>query len=61
MKQTISETVDGWMEEETYQGVFVLKVVRKNDPWHGMTEDEIEDRRILECQRIWEQYAPRDT
>ena len=45
MKQTISKTVDNWMEEATHQGVSVLKVVRKNDPWYGMSEEEIEDRR----------------
>ena len=50
MKQTISKTVDNWMEEGTHQGVSVLKVVRKNDPWYGMSEEEIEDRReFIRC------------
>ena len=50
MKQTIRETVDRWMEEEAHQGGLALKVVRKNDAWQGMDEEEIEDRReFIRC------------
>jgi len=43
MNQTISETVDRWIEEETSIGR--VSIIRKNSPWYGMSEDEIEDRR----------------
>ena len=50
MKQTISGTVDRWIEEQARHGVFVLKVVKKNDPWQGMDDEEIEDRReFIKC------------
>jgi hypothetical protein len=42
MKQTISETVDKWIKE---QRPVLLRVIRANDPWDGMSEEEIEDRR----------------
>jgi hypothetical protein len=41
MEQTISETVDKWIKEE--QRPALLRVIRANDPWEGMSEEEIED------------------
>ena len=50
MKQTISETVDRWMEEESHPKVGRVTAIRKNSPWHGMSEEEIEDRReFIRC------------
>ena len=43
MNQTISETVDEWIEEEAKVGR--VSIIRKNSPWYGMSEEEIEDRR----------------
>jgi len=43
MKQTISETVDKWIQEE--QRPALLRVIRANNPWDRMSEEEIEDRR----------------
>ena len=45
MKQAISETVDKWLKEETQPRVRRLTAVRKNSPWYGMSDEEIEDRR----------------
>ena len=50
MKQTISEAVDRWMEEETKPRDRRISVVRKSSPWCGMSEEEIEDRReFIRC------------
>ena len=50
MKQTIGETVDKWIEEESHQGRLALKIIRKNSPWYGMSDEEIEDRReFIRC------------
>jgi hypothetical protein len=52
MKQTkeINKTVDRWIEEETHQRRLALKVIRKNDPWQGMSEEEAEDRKeFIRC------------
>jgi hypothetical protein len=50
MKQTISETVDRWMEEETHPNAGRITVIRKSNPWYGMSEEEIEDRReFIRC------------
>jgi len=51
MTQTISKTVDKWMEEEGHQRKLALKIIRKYDFWSGMTEEEIEDCR--ECIRCY--------
>ena len=45
MEQTISATVEKWIEEEQASRPVLLRVIRINDPWYGMSEDEIEDRR----------------
>lgn len=39
----ISETVTRWVEEESYRGP-VLPVTSKNNPWFGMSEEEVDDR-----------------
>ncbi len=50
MKQTIKQRVDRWVEEESQQRTLALKIIRKNDPWQGMTDEEIEDRReFIRC------------
>ena len=43
MKQAISETVDKWIKEEQCSRPALLRVIRANDPWEGMSEEEIED------------------
>ena len=45
MKQTIGETVNRWMKEEIHPKVGRISAIRKNSPWYGMSEEEIEDRR----------------
>jgi len=47
MKSAISQTVSNWVEEESHQKTLAPKVIRKNDPWQNMSEEEIEDRREL--------------
>lgn len=50
MKQKISKTVDEWIEEENNQRRLALSIIKKNNPWYGMTEEEIEDRReFIRC------------
>jgi hypothetical protein len=44
MKETISKTVDKWIKEEIGRPA-ILRVIRANDPWEGMSEEEIEDAR----------------
>jgi len=45
MEQVISETAGKWIEEEQIRKPCFLKVIRANDPWEGMSEEEIEDAR----------------
>ena len=50
MKQTISETVNKWLREETQPRVRRVVAIRKNSPWYGMSDEEIEDRReFIRC------------
>ncbi len=50
MKQTVSETVSKWLEEETQPMVGRVVAIRKNSPWYGMSDEEIEDRReFIRC------------
>ena len=50
MKQNIGETVNKWMEEETHSRTGRVTPIRKNSPWYGMSEEEIEDRReFIRC------------
>lgn len=44
----VSEQVDKWVEEDGLQGGLV--VVRTKDPWYGMSEEEVEDRKeFIRC------------
>jgi len=43
-KELISLTVDSWISDEELPVSSNLKVLRKNDPDYGLTEDEIQDR-----------------
>jgi len=46
----ISQNVDSWISEEEMPVSSTLKIIRKSDPWYGMREDEIEDRReFIRC------------
>jgi len=46
----ISQTVDSWISEEEIPVSPTLKIIRKNDPWHGMSEEEIEDaKEFIRC------------
>ena len=50
MKQTTRQNMNGWTEEESQQRTLALKVIKKNDPWQGMSEEEIEDpREFIRC------------
>ena len=50
MKQAIGETVNRWVEEETQPKVGRVSAIRKNSPWYGMSDEEIEDRReFIRC------------
>ena len=37
------QTLDNWMDAESRPRV--VRIIRKNSPWYGMSEEEIEDRR----------------
>jgi hypothetical protein len=41
----ISQTVGKWIKEEQISRPAFLRVIRINDPWGGISEDEIEDAR----------------
>ena len=45
MKQ-ISQTADTWIIEEIPVSP-ALKIIRENDPWYGMSEEEIEDHEFI--------------
>jgi hypothetical protein len=45
----ISETVNRWVEEESFRG-FVHPATALNDPWYGMNEEEVDDRKeFIRC------------
>ena len=47
--EQISQTVSRWVEEESYRGA-VLPVTSKSNPWYGMSEEEVEDRKeFIRC------------
>jgi len=49
MKQ-ISQTADTWVSEEEIPVSPALKVIRPNDPWQGMSEEEVEDaKEFIRC------------
>jgi len=50
MRQTVSEAVSKWLEEENQSRVGRVVAIRKNSPWYGMSDEEIEDRReFIRC------------
>lgn len=38
--EEISDAVDRWVEDDALNGAGLV-VVRKNDPWFGMSEEEV--------------------
>ena len=51
----ISSTVDSWISEEEVPVRANLKVLRQNNPNHGLTEDEIKDRQeFIRCHLLSE-------
>ena len=54
MKQ-ISQTADTWISEEEIPVSPALKIIRKSDPWHGMSEEEVEDaKEFIRCHLLKE-------
>ncbi len=50
MRHTVSEAVSKWLEEENQPRVRRVVAIRKNSPWYGMSEEEIEDsREFIRC------------
>ena len=46
----ISKTVDTWISKEEIPVSPILKIIRKKDPWYGMSEEEVEDRKeFIRC------------
>lgn len=46
----IGQTVDKWIKEKQISRPALLRVIRINDPWYGMTEEEIGGRReFIRC------------
>lgn len=46
----ISQTVNSWISEEEIPVSPALKVIRKTDPWYGMSEEEVEDaKEFIRC------------
>ena len=47
---TIDSEVDGWFDREELSVSPVLRVEKRNDPWYGMSEEEVEDRKeFIRC------------
>jgi hypothetical protein len=47
--EQISQTVDRWVAEDVRHGPG-LAVIRKNSPWYGISDEEIEDRKeFIRC------------
>jgi len=54
MKQ-ISQTADTWISEEEIPVSPALKVIRPNDPWQGLSEEEVEDHKeFIRCHLLKE-------
>jgi hypothetical protein len=54
MKQ-ISQTIDSWISEEEIPVSPALKVIRANDPWQGLSEEEVEDaKEFIRCHLLRE-------
>ena len=46
----ISQTIDTWISEEEIPVSPALKVIRANDPWYGMSKEEVEDHKeFIRC------------
>jgi hypothetical protein len=46
----ISQTVDTWISEEEIPVSPAIKVIRKSDPWYGLSEEEAEDHKeFIRC------------
>ena len=43
MQSAVSRTVDWWIEEERHKQGALVRVIRQDDPWALMDEEEIED------------------
>ena len=49
MKQ-ISETTDNWISEDEIPVSPTLRVIRKNDAWYGVSEEEVADaKEFIRC------------
>jgi hypothetical protein len=49
----ISQTADSWISEEEIPVSPALKIIRKNDPWYGMSEEQVEDHKeFIRCYLI---------
>ena len=47
--EQVSKAVDRWVQEDALHEAGLV-VIRKNNPWYGMSEEEIEDRReFIRC------------
>ena len=47
---TIDSEADGWFDSEELSVSPVLRVEKRNDPWYGMSEEEVEDRKeFIRC------------
>ena len=47
---TIDSEADGWFDTEGLSVSPVLRVEKRNDPWYGMSEEEVEDRKeFIRC------------
>ena len=48
--EQMSCNADTWIDEESLPVTPTLKVIRGNDPWYGMSEEEVEDRKeFIRC------------
>jgi replicative DNA helicase len=48
--EQISLTVDTWVSEDEIPFSPTLKIIRRSDPWYGMSEEEIEDaKEFIRC------------
>jgi hypothetical protein len=49
-ERTIGSVADGWVGSEELPASPVLRVEKRNDPWYGMSEEEVEDRKeFIRC------------
>jgi len=49
-EKTIGSEADGWFGREELSVSPVLRVEKRNNPWYGMSEEEVEDRKeFIRC------------